>query len=259
MSMGSLPNRRAQNSGMSSGSRSPRTPARRRIVTVECLEKRAMLSAAVLPGISVIHRDIVAASSSPKVAAKAVSTIHAADLGGVYNGKTFPATGFVAGNGGAHIATPVFSYYLATDKTFSHPLGGAPSNGGSYMFLAKFAGNSSYLPTLTSAPFTISKALPTAIHATDLGGVYDGKKFPATGFVTGNGERPYCHAPLHLLSRQRQDLQPPPARRARKCRQLRLRRELCRKQQLSSDFHLGRIHHRPGGNGHSRRRPWRRL
>lgn len=117
---------------------------------------------------------------------KPVATIHAADLGGVYNGKPFPASGYVYGAGGAIIATPVFTYYLASDKTFSHPLAGAPTNPGSYVFLAAYAGSSEYLPTETSAPFSITRATAT-IHAADLGGVHNGNPFPATGYVAGIG------------------------------------------------------------------------
>lgn len=85
----------------------------------------------------------------------APTIIHASDLGGNYNGKPLPAAGYVAGVGGADIATPVFTYYLASDRSLKHPLPTPPSSPGNYVFIATFAGNANYLPTATSASFSI--------------------------------------------------------------------------------------------------------
>jgi hypothetical protein len=94
----------------------------------------------------------------------ATSRIYAYDPGGAYNGKPKPASGYVAGTGGVHIGTPSFIYYLASDKTHSHPLPGAPTNPGSYVYLALFPGNSSYAATITSGRFTIT--IPVTSFAT---------------------------------------------------------------------------------------------
>lgn len=150
------------------------------------------VSASSTPGAQVSDAFAASGLYAPDVSASAtttvlgVSTIHASDLGGVYDGKPFPATGYIAGEGGVHIATPVFTYYLASDTTFSHPLAGAPTDPGSYDFIASFAGNADYAPTVTSAPFIIKQAT-AVIHAADLGGPADGNPYPATGYVEGIG------------------------------------------------------------------------
>jgi hypothetical protein len=90
--------------------------------------------------------------------AKAVAVLHVTDLGGVYNGKPYAATGIVAGVGGISIATPVFTYYAKSDTKELHPLSSAPSAAGQYFVVATFAGNSNYLPSTTTVSFTITTA-----------------------------------------------------------------------------------------------------
>ena len=70
--------------------------------------------------------------------------------------RSTPESGPRAGYDGANLGTPVFKYYLASDTTFSDPLSGAPTDPGSYVFIATFAGNSQYAATSTSAPFKIT-------------------------------------------------------------------------------------------------------
>ena len=138
--------------------------------------------------------DYAAASSGPVTfsivpATSSHTVIYATDLGGVYTGKPYAATGYVANSNGEPIAAPVFTYYLATDTKRLHPLAGAPSAVGSYYFVATFAGNSDYLPSTTTAPFTITRA-PTVIHASDPDGVYSGKPHAATGYVADPTGKP---------------------------------------------------------------------
>jgi hypothetical protein len=100
------------------------------------------------------------------------------DLGGKFTGGVYPASGYVAGANAKPIATPVFTYYLATDTKRLHPLSGAPSAPGSYYVLATFAGNADYLPTSTTAPFVIT--IPVTSFAASAISFSAGKSFSGT-------------------------------------------------------------------------------
>jgi hypothetical protein len=91
---------------------------------------------------------------------RATPTFSVSDTGGVYNGKPYPATGNVLGVGNSPIHIPVFSYALASDPNFTHPLAGAPTSAGSYLFKASFAGSGDYLPATTTGSFLITPATP---------------------------------------------------------------------------------------------------
>jgi hypothetical protein len=65
----------------------------------------------------------------------------------------------VANPAGATIATPVITYYAASDTQRKHPMHTAPSAVCSYFFVATYAGNSNYVASSTTAPFVITKAI----------------------------------------------------------------------------------------------------
>ena len=115
---------------------------------------------------------------------QAGSNVMAKDSGGVYNGQPFAASGTVTGANGANLGSPTFTYYLASDTTFSNPLGGAPSTVGSYTVVASYSGDGSYSPSSNSASFSITPATPT-VKVVDSGGTYTGSAYPATATVAG--------------------------------------------------------------------------
>ncbi|HWE02861.1 MAG TPA: hypothetical protein VG326_10675, partial [Tepidisphaeraceae bacterium] len=131
--------------------------------------------------------DYIPASASTTFTIGAAPTVtHVTEAGGIYTGAPIPAAGYVAGIGGASIATPVFTYYLASDTKYAHPLSGAPSDVGSYRLKAAFAGNPNYLPSSTTGTFAIGKG-SAVIYAADDGGAYTGHPIPATGYVADAG------------------------------------------------------------------------
>ncbi len=120
----------------------------------------------------------------------AVPTVTATDVGGTYNGNSFPASGNATGVGGAMVdGSFAFSYYVGSTATGT-PTSTAPSNAGTYTVVAAFTGNNSNYVTgpTDSAPvtLTIGQATPT-VTATDAGGPYSGDSFPANGTATGVG------------------------------------------------------------------------
>jgi len=119
----------------------------------------------------------------------ATPTVSVTDSGGVYTGSPFSATGSVTGVGNAPLGTPTFTYYLASDTTFSSPLSGAPTNVGSYVVVASYAATTDYIAASNQTSFSITPATPT-VSVTDSGGVYTGSPFTATGSVTGVGNAP---------------------------------------------------------------------
>ena len=84
--------------------------------------------------------------------------------GTTYNGSPYAsATTTVTGLNGAVVTTTAvtFTYFVAGSTT---ALGGAPTDAGNYTVVANFAGNTDYTAgvSATAAPFTITKATPTA-------------------------------------------------------------------------------------------------
>ncbi len=85
-------------------------------------------------------------------------TVTVKDTGGVFNGRPFPASATVTGVAGISPGSPNFTYYLATDTSFTGPLPGAH---------ARSADTSSWRPTLrattspSEAPRRVSRS-PTA-------------------------------------------------------------------------------------------------
>jgi len=118
----------------------------------------------------------------------ALPKVVATDAGGTYTGKPFPATAVATGVGGARVTgSSTFSYYTgATVKGTGSA--SAPTNAGTYTVVAFFTSTNPNYGNASSAPvtFTIKPAIPKAV-ATDAGGTYTGKPFPATNAATGVG------------------------------------------------------------------------
>ncbi len=57
--------------------------------------------------------------------AQAMPTVSVSDAGGVFMGAAYPATGSVTGVMGADLGSPTFTYYLASDTSFTSPVPGA--------------------------------------------------------------------------------------------------------------------------------------
>ena len=138
------------------------------------------------------------------------------------------------------VATQAFTYYTLSDKAEAHPLSGAPVNAGGYFFVATYAGNGNYLPTrTTSGPIVITKAA-AVINASDLGGAYNGKPMPATGFVYV-GTTPVATPVFnyYLLS-DKSESHPLSGASKWNPRQVLLHGDVCRQQQSSPDRNLVR-------------------
>ncbi|MGA2440237.1 MAG: fibronectin type III domain-containing protein [Tepidisphaeraceae bacterium] len=116
-----------------------------------------------------------AAQSAPVTftIAKATPTVSVTDAGGSYTGSPFLASGSVTGVNSANIGTPAFTYYLASDTTFSNPLLGAPANAGNYDVVASYAGNTDYTAASASVSFTITPA-QASVNLSSLNQTYDG-------------------------------------------------------------------------------------
>ena len=68
---------------------------------------------------------------------------------------------------GRHLGTPTFTYYLASDTTFSNPLPGAPTDVGNYVVVASTAASANYAVGAAKTSFTITPAATaTAITIT---------------------------------------------------------------------------------------------
>jgi uncharacterized protein YjbI with pentapeptide repeats len=115
-------------------------------------------------------------SAAPDVAgtfniAKATPTVTA--IGGTfpYDGNPHPATGMVAGVGGADLGAPTFAYTPPGDTTI-------PVSAGTYSAVASFAGNGNY-NAASSAPatITISKANQTITFGALAGKAYGNADF----------------------------------------------------------------------------------
>jgi hypothetical protein len=114
------------------------------------------------------------------------------DVGGIYDGQSFPATDSVAGvvfgvdnTPGPSLEgiSPALTYYSGATSSGT-PLSGAPMNTGTYTVVAAFAGSEDYMQASTSAAFTISQATPV-VTVSDAGGTYNGSPFTATARATG--------------------------------------------------------------------------
>jgi hypothetical protein len=108
---------------------------------------------------------------------KAAATVSATGGTVTYDGAPHAATGTVTGVGGAPLGSLTFTYNGSAD---------VPSDAGSYVVLASFAGDANHAAASAPATLTIGKAAPAVSVA---GGVftYDGATHPATGTVTGVG------------------------------------------------------------------------
>ena len=121
---------------------------------------------------------------------QATPTVFARDVGGTYNGNSFPAIAAAIGISGAHVSgTFTFTYYVGSTVSGTGS-STAPMNAGTYTVVAAFtSADSNYITGPTNgAPvtFTISQATPV-VDANDAGGTYDGSPFPASAGATGVG------------------------------------------------------------------------
>jgi hypothetical protein len=110
---------------------------------------------------------------------KSTPTVDAADAGGTFTNTTFPATATVAGVDGVAVPNlegiaPSLSFYSGTYNSTAQlaaltPLGGAPSQAGSYTVVARFPGSPDYAAT-QSVPVNFTIGRGGATVALDLSG-----------------------------------------------------------------------------------------
>jgi Bacterial Ig-like domain (group 3)/PKD domain/NHL repeat/Beta-propeller repeat len=119
-------------------------------------------------------------------------TVTALDAGGTYQGSPFAATATAVGTDGV---TPVsgsigFTYYAGSSVSGTGSFA-APTDAGTYTVVADFESNDPDYADAESAPvtFTITPATPVVV-ASDAGGTFNGKPFPATATVTGPNNTP---------------------------------------------------------------------
>ena len=129
----------------------------------------------------------------------AVPTITITATGGTYDGSAFAATATIAGVLAGVDDTPAATLegvgltldyqLLGANGNLVENLGSvAPTEGGTYLVTASFAGSADYAPTVDSTVFVISQATAT-ITVNGYSGAYDGSIHGATGSATGiNGE-----------------------------------------------------------------------
>jgi hypothetical protein len=116
---------------------------------------------------------------------KAASSTTANWSNSTFSGTPNSATGSVSGVGSpaANLGSPTFTYYSGPIATGT-PLGGAPTNAGTYTVVASFAGNTNYNSSSDNKTITISKATAfVSVNAYDV--VYDGNPRTSTGTATG--------------------------------------------------------------------------
>ncbi len=129
--------------------------------------------------------DYAAASKSANFfITQATPTVAVSDPSGAYTGTPYAATGSVTGVMSLNLGTPTFTYYLASDASFTSPLAGAPLDAGNYVVVAGFAQTTDYVGASKNVSFSITQATPT-MSVSDAGGVYKGAPYAATGSVTG--------------------------------------------------------------------------
>ncbi len=117
------------------------------------------------------------------------------DAGGTYNGQPFAATALIAGvvagvddtpSASLEGSTPSLDYQQvdANGDVIADMGATAPTQAGSYVVTATFAGSTDYLSGSVSTTFTISQATPT-VTVSDAGGTANGQPFAATALVAG--------------------------------------------------------------------------
>jgi large repetitive protein len=134
------------------------------------------------------NNSVATTGSESEVVSQGTPTVTASDLGGTYDGDSFPASGTATGVGGATVSGSfVFDYYVGSTATGT-PTTTAPTKAGTYTVVAAFRssdGNYTAGPTDSNPlTFTIGQATPT-VSVSDAGGTYNGNSFPATDSVTG--------------------------------------------------------------------------
>jgi Bacterial Ig-like domain (group 3)/Right handed beta helix region len=134
-------------------------------------------------------------TSGTLTVSKATPTVRASDAGGKFTGSPFPGAATITGiNGTASSSlegvTPVLTYYAGTAATGT-PLGGAPSQGGTYTVVASFAGSADYKP-VQSAPvtFTIQPAVASVTLTSSVTTSIYGQPIALVAKVTGSGATP---------------------------------------------------------------------
>ena len=117
---------------------------------------------------------------------KATPTVSVTGGSFTYTGSSHAASGFAYGIGGiTDTLTPSVTFsYSGTGATSYGPTSTAPTNAGTYLATASFAGNSNYVAVSNSAAITISKAA-ASIGVTPYTVTYDGASHIATGTATG--------------------------------------------------------------------------
>ena len=126
---------------------------------------------------------------------RATPTVKVTDAGGTFTGNSFTGSATITGVGGTATASlegvaPALTYYAGSSASGS-PLGGAPSQGGTYTVVASFAGSTDYKPvespavTFTIEPTVASIALSSSTTST----VY-GQSVTFVAHVTGAGAVP---------------------------------------------------------------------
>jgi hypothetical protein len=102
--------------------------------------------------------DMGAYQKAPAVIASTVTVIWTDGTSTTYDGHQHGATASWSSSDGAG-GTLAVTYYLASDLV--HALPGAPTNAGSYVAVASFAGDTHHFGSSSSANFTIKKATLT--------------------------------------------------------------------------------------------------
>ncbi len=126
---------------------------------------------------------------------QATPTVSVTNAGGTFNGQQFLATALVAGvvagvddspSASLEGSTPSLDYQQvdANGDVIADLDATAPTQAGSYVVTASFAGSTDYLSGSVSTTFTISQATPT-VTVTDAGGTYSGQAFAALAQVAG--------------------------------------------------------------------------
>ncbi len=127
--------------------------------------------------------------------ALATPTLTVSASGGTFNGSPFAATALVNGvvpgvddtpSSSLEGVTPTLDYeQVDANGNVIAELGvTAPTQAGSYVVTANFAGSTDYGGSMVGTTFTISQATPS-LFLTANGGTYNGQPFPATVLVAG--------------------------------------------------------------------------
>jgi hypothetical protein len=122
---------------------------------------------------------------------QATPTIAVTDVGGMFSGTAYPATVTIAGvvsgvdnTPGATLETIGLTLDYVNTATLADLGSTPPSDAGSYMVTATFAGSVDYARTSKSATFSIGQSAPTIV-VTDAGGAFTGSAYPATATING--------------------------------------------------------------------------